>query len=1117
MKILFLHFPKTAGTAIRNAIVRNNPSLRVLPAVDMPQLSRFSVEELAGYDFFAGHFDWSYFDVLGPDFFAFTLLREPRERVLSHYFYLRTLPPIHGEAFTPENFPGLFDVATKTPREALLTADALHRYTARDNFDNLYAHFFFSRSFQGARLARRAGASPGQVLRIARSNMGRFPFVGSFGRLDEDLAEIERLTGLRFRHDLKRENVTESVPPFQREAALKAMDGGEEALKLFRDFTALDAVLYEDVSCRPRADVKLPAPWPDRRAAAESVRRSGGCRADGSEQQGTAGLSGRQPSILILNHDLPVFPGGGGVEFLTTRELGRLAERVGLVSMVHSRRDLQRVETLEEAGVRLFLWKSPHLDDPPVAGSGTPPWRRAAAGLYKALRAWPRRPAETLDLDPAFRNMSASLVRALGERPWQVVSVIQSSSAAFLDYIPNPLVSVLVLHDIRAVLYDRRSQAAHGPLERWRWHRLARRYHAFEKRYCNRYDLVTTVSKHDAEWVRREYGARRVVTVPLPVDASYFVPAPEREVPGRIVFTGMLDHPPNTDAAIYYSREVFPAVRAQLPEAELHIVGKRPLPEVRALEALEGVRVTADIDDIRPTLASCSVFVVPLRYGAGARQKILEAWCMERCVVSTSIGAEGLEFTDGVNIAIADGTQALADATIRALRDPDWRNGLRRGGREIAVTLHDPRRVAEDYWSEIRSTVGEKACHDEPMRVLLDFRWMLPGRAGGIENLARSFFHELLVFDRCNLYTALMPAESRHDFDLRHHPNVRVLSPDGMPGAGRRVIRRVSGRIRRRLGLDNWRTGEVPNLLRARSLNAEVAYSVPGYIHPDLHSLRHVLVVPDIQHEYLPEFFPDGALEERQRLYGDAVQRADHICAISEFTRRTLIERLGVDPGRVTTVPLAAGPVFGPAPADDPGRLARYGLRQGTYFFLPAHTWRHKNHRVAIEALRILHGRHGLKPLLVCSGEAREAQPELEALTASSGLSEQVRFLGYRSEDDIAALYRGAIALVFPSLFEGFGMPVLEAMTCGCPVVCSNSSSLPEISGDAALLCDPRDAESLAELLRRVQGEKELRDDLRNRGFQRAAEYSWQKFTRQTVQIFRRVHDAIRLKPECAA
>ena len=117
----------------------------------------------------------------------------------------------------------------------------------------------------------------------------------------------------------------------------------------------------------------------------------------------------------------------------------------------------------------------------------------------------------------------------------------------------------------------------------------------------------------------------------------------------------------------------------------------------------------------------------------------------------------------------------------------------------------------------------------------------------------------------------------------------------------------------------------------------------------------------------------------------------------------------------------------------------------------------HKNHRAAIEALRVLRDRHNMNRTLVCTGEAREAQPAIEAPIRTRRIcGAQVRFLGYRAQRDLPALYRGAACLVFPSLFEGFGMPVLEAMASGCPVVCSDTTSLPEIAGDAALLVEPQ-------------------------------------------------------------
>jgi len=211
-------------------------------------------------------------------------------------------------------------------------------------------------------------------------------------------------------------------------------------------------------------------------------------------------------------------------------------------------------------------------------------------------------------------------------------------------------------------------------------------------------------------------------------------------------------------------------------------------------------------------------------------------------------------------------------------------------------------------------------------------------------------------------------------------------------------------------------------------------------------------------------------------------------------------------------VALAADPIFntGGEPLEDDATLRKYGLQPGSYLFFPAHTWQHKNHRTAIDALRILRETSGLTPTLVCTGGAREAQPALEQQIAEHGLQKQVRFLGYCPHGDLPTLYRGAACLIFPSLFEGFGMPVLEAMACGCPVVCSNTSSLPEIAGDAALQVDPFDGEAFAAAAARLLRDADLRMDMRARGLSQAARFSWQRHTRETIAVFYRVHRQIR-------
>jgi glycosyltransferase involved in cell wall biosynthesis len=818
--------------------------------------------------------------------------------------------------------------------------------------------------------------------------------------------------------------------------------------------------------------------------------------------------------ILSVNTDLPIFPGGGGVEYLTLLQTAKLAETVGLVSMAHNREHLGAADTLRAGGLHLYLWESPFVDGPPASAPVRPLWMRWLHGLataaVRALRAGWSRPLDTMIMDGAFRNLAPALRTALADRPWHVLSFVQSSAAVMRDYLPRPWVSVLVLHDIRSVLYRRRAKTARALRARWRFNDEARRYEAFERRMCSNVDLVVTVSEHDAQWVRDNYGTPNVAAVPLPIDTGYFAAEPEsRAVPGRIVFSGLMSHPPNADGAVYFAREVLPLIRQQLPDAEFWIVGREPTRAVQALNRLPGVHVTGAVPDIRPYLASATVVVVPLIYGSGSRQKILEAWSVERCVVSTTVGAEGLFYENGVHLAIADDAPAMARVTMRALTDQGFRDALSGAGRQVAVTRHNPASSARTYYGAVYRTAARKAAHDEPMRVALDMRWMIPGLAGGLEQLARSFLRELLALDRFNRYAVIMPARTRYDFPFDRSPNVRPVCLDSAAAYLRVMLRRVSHALNSRLRLEDWQTPEVVNLRWLRSINVEIAYSFPGYIHPDLRPLRHVLVIPDIQHEYFPEFFSVEAVAERRRLFADSIARADHICAISEFTRQSLIERLGTPPERITTIPLAADSIFTAEPDDrDDAALRKHSLRRNEYLLFPAHTWHHKNHRAALAALRILRDTHGVNIELVCTGGPREAQADVDTQVAQDRLP--VRLLGYCDRADLPALYRNAAALVFPSLFEGFGMPVLEAMACGCPVVCSNTTSLPEIAGDAAVLVDPTDHEAIADGIARVLRDAALRKELIGRGLEQARKFSWRRHTVETLRVLHSVHEAIR-------
>jgi len=616
--------------------------------------------------------------------------------------------------------------------------------------------------------------------------------------------------------------------------------------------------------------------------------------------------------FLILNGDLPVFPGWGGIEFLHTTGLARMTQRVGLVSLVHNREQAMKQKLLADAGVSLYLWENPNPDESHSAAVPEATfWRRLAKVLYTLGRAWPGRPYDTLFQDLQFSTMSGPILKALTEETWDALIVVQSTCAVWMDYLPPFPLRVLVMHDVRARVFNRQARIAPSLLKKANCLLQSHLYRRFERRYSNKYDLVVTVSSSDEDWVRKHYRPRNVVTIPIPVDGDYFVPMPDEPVaPSRILFTGMMNHPPNADAACFFARDVFPRVKAAVPEAEFWIVGRDPAPEVKELSTCPGVVVTGLVPDIRPYKAQAQVEVVPLRFGAGMRQKILEAWSMEKCVVSTTIGAEGLDYRDGVHILIADDPGTMVEKVITALRDPDLVRQVGRAGRKLAVQQHSPSVLSKRYYDAIASLARKRKEDGGPFHAVIDLRWMLPERAGGIENLSRSFIQELIRQDAFNQYRLLVPAVAKYDFDLRRNTNVEVFVADGPGYYRRRLLWQGAQKLHRFFHTGYWRTAEVETLRQGSRLGADMCLSLSGYIYPDMLPLRNVLLVPDLQHEYHPEFFPDHVLDERRRVFEHAITHADDLIAISDYTRQTVIDRFQIDPDRIQTIHLAADPAF---------------------------------------------------------------------------------------------------------------------------------------------------------------------------------------------------------------
>jgi glycosyltransferase involved in cell wall biosynthesis len=292
----------------------------------------------------------------------------------------------------------------------------------------------------------------------------------------------------------------------------------------------------------------------------------------------------------------------------------------------------------------------------------------------------------------------------------------------------------------------------------------------------------------------------------------------------------------------------------------------------------------------------------------------------------------------------------------------------------------------------------------------------------------------------------------------------------------------------------------LPDRASLRHRGADVLFSplATAWFHEP--SLPHVAVVYDFQELHFPRFFDKTELRRRREFRSD-LARADRVAAISHATRGDAITVGGIPASRVTVIPPVAGEIrMRLAEAEVGSRLAALHLSRGDYALYPANFWPHKNHGRLLAAVALVPRSEPGFRLVLC-GALDDARARLEGVVAGRGLSEAVRVLPYVSDEDVTALIQGARFLAFPSLFEGFGIPVLEALHLGTPVTCSELPALREVAGEAALYFDPNDDTSLADALEILWKSPETRGRLAASGHARA-----ERFARlDTVGAYRRL------------
>jgi glycosyltransferase involved in cell wall biosynthesis len=235
-------------------------------------------------------------------------------------------------------------------------------------------------------------------------------------------------------------------------------------------------------------------------------------------------------------------------------------------------------------------------------------------------------------------------------------------------------------------------------------------------------------------------------------------------------------------------------------------------------------------------------------------------------------------------------------------------------------------------------------------------------------------------------------------------------------------------------------------------------------------------------------------------------RHADVIITISESTKQDLLGIFDGMSGKVHAIPLAADSIFRPIKDHSSTRkiCSRYRLQMGEYILFVGLLEPRKNVPTLLHAYRDLVDR-GIRKQLAIVGRRGWMYDKIFSTLHSLQLKDLVVFTDYVPEEDLPYLYNGACLFVYPSLYEGFGLPVLEAMSCGTPVVTSNVSSMPEIVGDAGLLIDPHDSKQLARAMERIIADKDLDHSLRKSGLQRAADFSWERMAQETLRLYNQI------------
>jgi glycosyltransferase involved in cell wall biosynthesis len=551
-------------------------------------------------------------------------------------------------------------------------------------------------------------------------------------------------------------------------------------------------------------------------------------------------------------------------------------------------------------------------------------------------------------------------------------------------------------------------------------------------------------------------------------------------------------------------------VAGEIPQARFMLVGDAIFGEAGYVDELKAMAdrlglgkravFTGFRDDALRIMSGLDVLVHASLLPDPLPTVLIEAMALGLPVVAADAGGVREIVDEGsTGLVVPPGdVRAMSEAMVELLSDPEVAARMGEAGRELAAERFDIEGQARRFEGEMLSVLPRgklgSGAEEKPAR---------SGAGGGSTRMRIGVEGRTLQGERygvarylVNLLRNLVELEGEEEY-------VVYLSEPIVPldFSSPRMRLEILGHAP---GL-TWRHLRLP--LSMRRDKVDLHYS-PSYFLPLVKVCPSVVVVHDLTFKVHPEWFAQDRRFRYDDLFWREVKRAERIITVSEYSKGDITRILGVDPSRVTVVHGAPDPFF--QPVNDEARLAkvrdRYGLEPGFLFTVGA-----------------IHTRRNLERLIeAVSGASRDLGEELQLLIIGTpasftppvdiwgtarrcGMESRLRHVEFIPEEDLLLLYNACGLFVYPSLYEGFGLPVIEAMACGTPVVCSGVTSLPEIAGDAALFFDPLSVEEMTQRVAGAMSDAALREELRRAGKARAASFSWRKTAEETLRVFREI------------